>query len=549
MVSSGLVKMASTAQKTSAAIKGANGTLSQSYEEIKNKIGQLESAIGKSKSLSYIREARRELEQLQKIAVRAPGNTDKGGGGGGLLAMARNLIGPLAIAGGVAGVFGAGAKAEQDLVGLRTFLGKGAEQAYANIKSDAAATPFDTAGLLMVNRSLITAGVSAEAARKDTLNLANAVAAVGGGNEELTRMAVNLQQIKNTGKASGVDIKQFAYAGINIYAALAAATGKSTAEVKEMDVTYELLSYALDKAAKTGGIFAGALANQAKTVSGRYGTMIDTIKIGAADAGTALQPLMHGLLDIGMGLVNTIIPAFINSVNWIKENSTWLGFLATGLIAAAAGYWLVIGAMNAGTIATILWTGAQWLLNTAMSLNPIGLVVAAIAALVAGVIYAWNKFEGFRAVLYGVWEVAKMLADVYLGLGKILIGAITFNPLLMKEGVSQLVSVASDVANGGIAKKFNIGYGKGVASFAADNAATPSSSTVSSAFAAGGLQIDDIGKDVTSGGPRVININGVKFAETIEINSQTIGEGFEQLEPKLKEMFLRLLNSGAAVAG
>jgi TP901 family phage tail tape measure protein len=48
---------------------------------------------------------------------------------------------------------------------------------------------------------------------------------------------------------------------------------------------------------------------------------------------------------------------------------------------------------------TKIWVGVQWLLNAAMSANPIGLVIIAIAALVAGVIYAWYHFSGFRDVL------------------------------------------------------------------------------------------------------------------------------------------------------
>lgn len=44
---------------------------------------------------------------------------------------------------------------------------------------------------------------------------------------------------------------------------------------------------------------------------------------------------------------------------------------------------------------TKVWEGVQWLLNIAMNANPIGLVITAIAALVAGVVYCWNKFAGF----------------------------------------------------------------------------------------------------------------------------------------------------------
>ncbi|WP_204270488.1 hypothetical protein, partial [Enterobacter hormaechei] len=105
---------------------------------------------------------------------------------------------------------------EQDIVGLTTFLGKkGATDAYSNIRKDADVTPYDTASLLQGNRSLIAAGLNAKDAREDTMNLANAISAVGGGNAELARMAANMQQIKTVGKASAIDIKQFGYVGIN----------------------------------------------------------------------------------------------------------------------------------------------------------------------------------------------------------------------------------------------------------------------------------------------------------------------------------------------
>ena len=58
---------------------------------------------------------------------------------------------------------------------------------------------------------------------------------------------------------------------------------------------------------------------------------------------------------------------------------------------------------------------------------------------------------------------------------------------------------------------------------------------------------DSISKGITGGGPRVININGVKFTDKVEIHAQTMNQGFEEAERKLEEMFLRILNSGASV--
>ena len=43
------------------------------------------------------------------------------------------------------------------------------------------------------------------------------------------------------------------------------------------------------------------------------------------------------------------------------------------------------------TIATKAWAAAQWLLNVAMSANPLAKVILGISALVAGIVWAWNS--------------------------------------------------------------------------------------------------------------------------------------------------------------
>lgn len=62
--------------------------------------------------------------------------------------------------------------------------------------------------------------------------------------------------------------------------------------------------------------------------------------------------------------------------------------------------------------ATKVWTGIQAAFNFVMALNPIVLVVAAIAALVAGVIVCWNKFAGFRAFLITCWDTIKKFGSI-----------------------------------------------------------------------------------------------------------------------------------------
>lgn len=68
-------------------------------------------------------------------------------------------------------------------------------------------------------------------------------------------------------------------------------------------------------------------------------------------------------------------------------------------------------ATKAASASTAVWTGVQKVLNLVLTANPIGLVIAAIGALVAGVIYAYNNFEGFRNICDKVWVAVKEVAS------------------------------------------------------------------------------------------------------------------------------------------
>lgn len=271
-------------------------------------------------------------------------------------------------------------------IGLTTLL-KSADRAkdvFAQVKKDAAETPFDVKSLLLANRSLISAGVEAKQAREDVLNLANAVAATGGGNDELSRMVVNMQQIKNTGKATALDVKQFAYAGINIYAALAEATGKTTDQVKEMDVSYEMLTGALKRAHEEGGIYANGLENMSKTTN-----------VMVSNLGDMWDSLKEDIFKQNKESIDGMILSITELIKWLKNNLDSIKNLAIAIGLAATAYALFISyqkialwytglsttAIIANTLVTEGWTAAQIALNMAMEANPIGLVIAGIAAL------------------------------------------------------------------------------------------------------------------------------------------------------------------------
>jgi len=79
--------------------------------------------------------------------------------------------------------------------------------------------------------------------------------------------------------------------------------------------------------------------------------------------------------------------------------------------------------------ATVAWTAVQWLLNAALSANPIGLVVIAIAALVVGLVIAYKKSETFRkivdAAFNAVWDIAKKLFNWFKANWPLLLAILT----------------------------------------------------------------------------------------------------------------------------
>lgn len=219
------------------------------------------------------------------------------------------------------------AQIESYRVGLTNMLGsaEAANEAMKAIQEDAARTPFDVASLTQANQLLISAGENAGYSRKVIMALGDAVSAAGGGNAELSRMAANLQQIANVGKASAIDIKQFAYAGINIYQVLADYTGKSVQDVQSMTVSYDLLSEALIAASEEGGRYYNAMDTQSQTMNGRVSTLKDNV--------SQLAGLMTGDLSNGIGMVISNLNDMTVAAQEAYKTDGWTGLIGeiTGL--------------------------------------------------------------------------------------------------------------------------------------------------------------------------------------------------------------------------
>ena len=294
---------------------------------------------------------------------------------------------------------------------LTNMLGD-AEKANAmltSIKRDAARTPFSTDALVAANQYLLSAGENAEYSQKTILALGDAIKATGGGDDELNRMAQNLQQVANVGKASAVDIKQFAFAGINIYQVLADYTGKSVQEVQSMTVTYDVLTKALQAAAQEGGRYYNSMATQSQTLDGRTTTLTDNVKQLAGELTTGLSSAYGAIVEKANSWVSSILESD-EKLSQLETTVTVAASAVAGLTAAFVAYkaaMAIADIITAVQKATEGLTAAQVALNIAMDSNPIGIVAAVLGALVGAIGAAYAANEQFREAWNSAWSSIK----------------------------------------------------------------------------------------------------------------------------------------------
>lgn len=274
------------------------GKTSAETKELKNQLAAAEAQL--KTTASALKSANNGMDSFGKSASSTGSGLTEALTKSQLLASAISTLSTAALSGAkqfVSMGIEYNAQIESYRVGLTNMLGdaQAANEAMAAIQEDAARTPFSVDSLTQANQLLISAGENAEYSRKVIMALGDAVSATGGGNTELSRMAANLQQIANVGKASAIDIKQFAYAGINVYQVLADYTGKTVQEVQNMTISYDLLSNALIAASEEGGRYYNAMDTQSQTMNGRVSTLKDNV--------SQLAGLMTGDLSSGIGVV------------------------------------------------------------------------------------------------------------------------------------------------------------------------------------------------------------------------------------------------------
>jgi hypothetical protein len=149
-----------------------------------------------------------------------------------------------------------------------------------------------------------------------------------------------------------------------------------------------------------GDQFKGSLAANADTAAGKMAIMSNSLNEAKESVGYALLPALTSLTAV-----------FQKLAPFIQEHSDLIG-KAVLVVGALTGAIMLAGAaVKAYETITKAMAIAQGLLNAVMSMNPIGLVVIAIAALTAAFIIAYQHSEKFRDIITDAFDTVKDVAE------------------------------------------------------------------------------------------------------------------------------------------
>ena len=335
----------------------------------------------------------------------------------------------VAVGASIAAITKIGAQAEQTSAAFTTLVGSESKAAAVlkDINKFAAATPYSDLDLIANAKMMLSFGVNADKVNGYLKELGDIA---GGDKNKLNSLSLVFGQVASAGKMSGQDLLQFINAGFNPLKELQKMTGKSYKDLQNMmskgQISADAVSAAIKHATSAGGAFYGMNEKLSKTTLGKMSTVMGNIELNAANLFKKISPLVNSIIDLFSAIVppifaalNKIFDAIGNVINFIIKWKTELTYLAAvvgvGLVVFngwTIAMYALVGVIKICSIATKIWAGVQWLINIAMSANSIGIVIVAVAALTAGVVYCWNKFAGFRAFILTMWSTMKGFGNI-----------------------------------------------------------------------------------------------------------------------------------------
>lgn len=324
-------------------------------------------------------------------------------------------------------------------------LGMGVDEAETMVDQMAKTASTTNTSVAQLGEGILTIGATAKSIKGGTaeLNTALGILANNGikgaeGGTHLRNIILSLQN--PTDKAAA----QMEALGISVY--------DSEGNMRSMNDILGDLNKSMDgmtsaeKSNIIGTIFNKTDLSSVNALLANTGSAWDSLQKSITESGGAAQQMADTQLDNLQGQITILksaleglaisfgellMPAIKQIVGWVQKFVDWLNGLSEGtkktvvtiaLLAAALGpVLIVIGKVISavGTIMTVVpkiagvintVKGAFAALNTTMLANPIVLIIAAIAALVAAFIYLWNNCDGFRQFWIDLWENVKQVA-------------------------------------------------------------------------------------------------------------------------------------------
>ena len=182
--------------------------------------------------------------------------------------------------------------------------------------------------------------------------------------------------------------------------AMAKAYGGNTAALAKLDPKLKgLIKGGLDAEGAMSVLadtFGGAATTKANTAQGQFQRLQLQLSETKETIGAALLPI-----------IEKVLPVLTKMGNWAAENTGV--FLAVGgaIAGIAAAILLINGAISAWTAITTAATAVQTAFNAVLAMNPVTLIVIGIVALIAALVIAYKKFEGFRNIVDSVFGFIK----------------------------------------------------------------------------------------------------------------------------------------------
>lgn len=306
---------------------------------------------------------------------------------------------------------------ESYLTNFKVMLGseEAAATKLSEIRKMAASTPFSLDDLTSGTQTLLQFGIAAD----DTTGVLQRLGDISLGNaEKLQTLTRAYGKMSSAQKVTLENVNMMIDAGFNPLNQICDATGESMSDlykrISDGKVSFSELETAVEAATSQGGQFYNGMLEASQTFSGRMSTLKDNV---SALTGELTSGLFAALGELVVKL-NEVVVSFLDSDEKMAQLKETIG-IATAVVAAAgaafAGYKatiaattvvttaqkLAVTALNTANLQAAAGAGifkvAMAALNSVVAANPIGLAVAAFAALTAGLITAYKSSETFRS--------------------------------------------------------------------------------------------------------------------------------------------------------